>query len=130
LVARPSWLKQLLQMGAGISEQVWIDSWPGTAGGELLLDSVTVYPMAGNDLALQATLKGTRYREDTGLTERQFPDAGMRRAPPGAFALPAAWILPMQRPSGYRSQRPCNAVFHGGLRFNCLIPLIASTSAT
>jgi hypothetical protein len=70
-------------MGAGISEQVWIDSWPGTAGGELLLDSVTVYPMAGNDLALQATLKGTRYREDTGLTERQFPDAGMRRAPPG-----------------------------------------------
>ena len=54
-------------MGAGICKQVWIDSWPGTAGGESLLDSVTVWPMAGSGLALQATLKGTRYREGTGL---------------------------------------------------------------
>lgn len=36
-------------------------------GGELLLDSVTVYQMTESGLALQATLKGTKYWKDSEL---------------------------------------------------------------
>ncbi|MDH3900635.1 MAG: YSC84-related protein, partial [Gammaproteobacteria bacterium] len=36
-------------------------------GGEVLLDGVTVYQMTESGLALQATLKGTKYWKDTEL---------------------------------------------------------------
>ena len=39
----------------------------GAVGGEILLDGVTVYQMTESGLALQATLKGTKYWKDTSL---------------------------------------------------------------
>lgn len=39
----------------------------GAVGGEILLDGVTVYQMTESGLALQATVKGTRYWKDTEL---------------------------------------------------------------
>jgi lipid-binding SYLF domain-containing protein len=36
----------------------------GAVGGELLLDGVTVYQMTESGLALQATIKGTKYWKD------------------------------------------------------------------
>ena len=39
----------------------------GAIGGEVLLDGVTVYQMTESGLALQATLKGTKYWQDTEL---------------------------------------------------------------
>ena len=39
----------------------------GAIGGEILLDGVTVYQMTESGLALQATVKGTRYWKDTEL---------------------------------------------------------------
>ena len=39
----------------------------GAVGGEILLDGVTVYQITESGLALQATLKGTKYWKDTEL---------------------------------------------------------------
>ena len=39
----------------------------GAVGGEVLLDGVTVYQMTESGLALQATLKGTKYWKDSEL---------------------------------------------------------------
>lgn len=39
----------------------------GAVGGEILLDGITVYQMTESGLALQATLKGTKYWKDTEL---------------------------------------------------------------
>jgi lipid-binding SYLF domain-containing protein len=39
----------------------------GAVGGEILLDGVTVYQMTESGLALQATIKGTKYWKDTEL---------------------------------------------------------------
>lgn len=39
----------------------------GAVGGEVLLDGVTVYQMTESGLALQATIKGTKYWKDTEL---------------------------------------------------------------
>jgi lipid-binding SYLF domain-containing protein len=39
----------------------------GAVGGEVLLDGVTVYQMTESGLALQATVKGTKYWKDTEL---------------------------------------------------------------
>jgi lipid-binding SYLF domain-containing protein len=39
----------------------------GAIGGEILLDGVTVYQMTESGLALQATLKGTKYWKDNDL---------------------------------------------------------------
>ena len=39
----------------------------GAVGGEILLDGVTVYQMTESGLALQATVKGTKYWKDTQL---------------------------------------------------------------
>ncbi|MDH3871862.1 MAG: YSC84-related protein [Gammaproteobacteria bacterium] len=39
----------------------------GAIGGEILLDGVTVYQITENGLALQATIKGTKYWKDTEL---------------------------------------------------------------
>jgi lipid-binding SYLF domain-containing protein len=39
----------------------------GAIGGEILLDGVTIYQMTENGLALQATIKGTRYWKDSEL---------------------------------------------------------------
>ena len=39
----------------------------GAVGGEILLDGVTVYQMTESGLALQATLKGTKYWKDNDL---------------------------------------------------------------
>jgi len=40
---------------------------PGTAGGELLLDSVTVYPMSGSGLATAGNGQGHPVPGDIGL---------------------------------------------------------------
>jgi lipid-binding SYLF domain-containing protein len=39
----------------------------GAVGGEILLDGVTIYQLTENGLALQATLKGTKYWKDSEL---------------------------------------------------------------
>lgn len=39
----------------------------GAVGGEILLDGVTIYQMTESGLALQATLKGTKYWKDSAL---------------------------------------------------------------
>jgi lipid-binding SYLF domain-containing protein len=39
----------------------------GAVGGEILLDGITVYQMTESGLALQATIKGTKYWKDTEL---------------------------------------------------------------
>jgi lipid-binding SYLF domain-containing protein len=39
----------------------------GAVGGELLLDGITVYQLTQNGLALQATVKGTKYWKDDEL---------------------------------------------------------------
>jgi len=39
----------------------------GAVGGEILLDGVTIYQLTGNGLALQATVKGTKYWKDPEL---------------------------------------------------------------
>jgi lipid-binding SYLF domain-containing protein len=39
----------------------------GAVGGEVLLDGVTIYQMTESGLALQATIKGTKYWKDTEL---------------------------------------------------------------
>jgi len=39
----------------------------GAVGGEMLLDGVTIYQMTESGLALQATLKGTKYWKDSAL---------------------------------------------------------------
>ena len=39
----------------------------GAVGGEILLDGVTVYQLTENGLALQATVKGTKYWQDSEL---------------------------------------------------------------
>ena len=39
----------------------------GAVGGEILLDGVTIYQMTESGLALQATVKGTKYWKDTEL---------------------------------------------------------------
>jgi len=39
----------------------------GAVGGEILLDGVTVYQITENGLALQATIKGTKFWKDTEL---------------------------------------------------------------
>ena len=39
----------------------------GAVGGEILLDGVTIYQMTESGLALQATIKGTKYWKDTEL---------------------------------------------------------------
>lgn len=39
----------------------------GAVGGEILLDGITIYQLTESGLALQATVKGTKYWQDTAL---------------------------------------------------------------
>ena len=39
----------------------------GAVGGEILLDGITIYQLTESGLALQATVKGTKYWKDTEL---------------------------------------------------------------
>ena len=39
----------------------------GSVGGEVVLDNITIYQMTESGLALQATVKGTRYWKDDEL---------------------------------------------------------------
>ena len=39
----------------------------GAIGGEILLDNITIYQLTESGLALQATIKGTKYWKDEAL---------------------------------------------------------------
>ena len=60
-------------MGVGISVGGQADAAAkagdlgGSVSGEAILDNVTVYQLTQSGLALQATIKGTRYWQDTDL---------------------------------------------------------------
>ncbi|MGA0806895.1 MAG: YSC84-related protein [Pseudohongiellaceae bacterium] len=56
-----------VSMGAGADAAAVASAQGGAIGGELNFDNVTVYQMTESGLALQATLKGTRYWPDPDL---------------------------------------------------------------
>ena len=55
------------QLGAHADAAAQAGDAGGSVGGEILLDNITVYQMTESGLALQATIKGTRYWKDDEL---------------------------------------------------------------
>jgi len=55
------------EVGAHADAAVKAGDEGGAVGGEILLDGVTIYQLTENGLALQATVKGTRYWKDSEL---------------------------------------------------------------
>ncbi len=55
------------QFGAHADAAAQAGDAGGSVGGEILLDNITVYQMTESGLALQATVKGTRYWQDDEL---------------------------------------------------------------
>lgn len=55
------------QLGAHADAAAQAGDAGGSVGGEVLLDNITVYQMTESGLALQATIKGTRYWKDDEL---------------------------------------------------------------
>lgn len=55
------------EFGAHADAAAKVNEKGGSVGGEILLDGVTVYQMTESGLALQATIKGTKYWKDTEL---------------------------------------------------------------
>lgn len=56
-----------MSVGAGADAAAVTSDQGGAVGGELNFDNITVYQMTESGLALQATLKGTRYWPDPAL---------------------------------------------------------------
>jgi lipid-binding SYLF domain-containing protein len=56
-----------VSLGAGADAAAVASDQGGAVGGELNFDNITVYQMTESGLALQATLKGTRYWPDPAL---------------------------------------------------------------
>lgn len=56
-----------MSVGAGADAAAVASDQGGAVGGELNFDNITVYQMTESGLALQATLKGTRYWPDPAL---------------------------------------------------------------
>ena len=56
-----------VSVGAGADAAAVASNQGGAVGGELNFDNITVYQMTESGLALQATLKGTRYWPDPAL---------------------------------------------------------------
>jgi hypothetical protein len=56
-----------MSVGAGADAAAVTRDQGGAVGGELNFDNITVYQMTESGLALQATLKGTRYWPDPAL---------------------------------------------------------------
>lgn len=64
-------LERFMDVGISVGGQADAAAQAGNLGGsvsgEAILDNVTVYQLTQSDLALQATIKGTRYWQDADL---------------------------------------------------------------
>jgi hypothetical protein len=60
-------LQKFLDCGREFDAHADAAAKAGEKGGEVVADGVTVYPLTGSQLALQAMLKGTRYWKDAEL---------------------------------------------------------------
>jgi lipid-binding SYLF domain-containing protein len=64
-------LERFMDVGVSIGGQADVAAQAGDLGGsvsgEAILDNVTVYQLTQSGLALQATIKGTRYWQDADL---------------------------------------------------------------
>ncbi len=57
------------QFGAHADAAAIINQRGDAVGGEILLDNITIYQLTKSGLALQATVKGTRYWKDSALNQ-------------------------------------------------------------
>ena len=52
---------------AAVAERVYLGKGVGAVGGEAVIDNITIYQLTKTGLALQVTVKGTKYWKDDEL---------------------------------------------------------------